>query len=104
MDLFIDEKKNLLSEMNCNFNSLLNHIEKINDKNLNDKMVYQFKFILDDIERLNYSIQDLNNNIIKDNFDSNEELDNLIKEQENVNKIINDMMPLYILKSLNIKN
>ena len=104
MDLFIEEKKKIFSEMNCNFNLLLNHILKVNDKNLNDKMVFQFKYVLDDIERLNCSIQDLNNNILKDTFDSNEELDNLIKEQENVNKIINDLMPLYILKSLNTRN
>lgn len=104
MDLFIEEKKKIFSELNFNFNLLLNHILKVNDKNLNDKMVFQFKYVLDDIERLNCSIQDLNNNILKDNFDSNEELDNLIKEQENVNKIINDLMPLYILKSLNTRS
>ena len=103
METFIKEKRNLFNEMNNNFDSLLNNVENLNDSSLNDKMIYQFKYILEDISRLNDSIKDLNNNIIYNNFDSNEELDNLINEQENINKIVKDLMPLYILKSINLK-
>ena len=103
METFIKEKRNLFNEMNNNFDTLLNNIENLNDSRINDKMIFQFKYILEDILRLNDSIKDLNNNIIYNNFDSNEELDNLISEQENINKIVKDLMPLYILKSINLK-
>lgn len=104
MDDFIIEKKNIYSDMTNNYNSLIENIKNLDEKKLNEKIIFQIKNIMGSITRLNDDIIDLNNNIIYDHFDSNEKLKNKIEEQENINKIINDLMPLYILKSLELKN
>ena len=104
MDQFIIEKKNLYSDITDNFNFLIKNIENLNEDKINDKMVYQIKYIMENLKKLNDDIIDLNDNIKFNNFDFNENLLNRLDEQDNINKIINDLMPLYILKSLSLKN
>ena len=104
MEHIIEEKKLLFSNVNNNFLQLLQNISKIDEKKLNERMIYQFKYIIEDIKRLNENIEDMNNNIIYNNFDNNKKLKEKIEENENVNKIIQDLMPLYFLKSMVGKN
>lgn len=100
MEYFLEDNKNLVSTVNNKYQNLLEILNNLEEKDLNDLMISQLKYIIDDIKKLGENIEDLNNNIVFNNFNTNQNLKEKIEEKKIIDEIVADLIPFYILSSL----
>lgn len=94
MELYTTEK-NKFSSLQSSFDRLLNHIRKYD--HIDKETEVRLLEINDMLDKLTYSVEELNDTMSRTDKNTNENVQLKIKNIDNDNKVIRDLIPLAIM-------
>ena len=101
MDKLADIEKRKFNKLRRKFGKLLKNISKLDETKLDMNLIKQMNLINNNIEILINLIKEINLNIKKKGDNLSDQLKNKIKNDEEIQKIINKFLPYMFLYQLN---
>ena len=103
MDKLIKIEKNKFSKLNRKFNKLIKNLGKSGIEKINIKIIKELNLVNSHIDVLINTIEECNRDINKNNNKISKDLQKKIKNNEEIEEIINKFLPYMLLYQLNLQ-